>query len=59
MAFANKTLRDLMDVKIFVDEDSDVRLARRLRRDIKERGREVAGRLRGVWGVGGGGCRGD
>ena len=44
LAFANSTLRDLMDVKIFVDEDSDVRLARRLRRDIKERGRTVAGK---------------
>jgi uridine kinase len=29
LAFASKELRDLMDLKIFVDEDSDVRLARR------------------------------
>lgn len=32
-------LRDLMDVKIFVDADSDVRLGRRLRRDMQERDR--------------------
>lgn len=33
-------LRDEMDMKIFVDCDSDVRLARRLQRDIEERGRD-------------------
>lgn len=32
-------LRELMDVKLFVDADADVRLARRLRRDMEERGR--------------------
>lgn len=32
-------LRDLMDVKLFVDADADVRLGRRLRRDMDERGR--------------------
>ena len=32
-------LRELMDVKIFVDTDADVRILRRLRRDIQERGR--------------------
>lgn len=32
-------LRDLMDVKLFVDADADVRLGRRLRRDMEERGR--------------------
>lgn len=35
----------MMDLKIFVDEDSDIRLARRLQRDIKERGRTVTGVL--------------
>ena len=35
----DRALRDLMDVKIFVDADADVRLARRLRRDVQERGR--------------------
>ncbi|MBW3552067.1 MAG: uridine kinase [Gemmatimonadetes bacterium] len=37
----DRTLRDLMDVKIFVDADADVRLARRLRRDVQERGRNA------------------
>jgi uridine kinase len=41
MAFANKDLLDFMDIKIFVDTDSDIRLARRLRRDIQERGRSI------------------
>lgn len=36
----------LMDMKIFVDTDSDVRLARRLKRDIAERGRELEGVLK-------------
>ncbi len=31
-----------MDIRIFVDTDSDIRLARRLRRDIQERGRSIA-----------------
>jgi uridine kinase len=34
-------IRELMDVKIFVDTDADIRFIRRLRRDIKERGRTV------------------
>ncbi|GAM27797.1 hypothetical protein SAMD00019534_109730, partial [Acytostelium subglobosum LB1] len=37
----SKELRELMDIKIFIDTDDDVRLARRLRRDISERGRTV------------------
>lgn len=37
----NKELRDLMDVKVFVDTDADVRLGRRLLRDVQERGRSV------------------
>ena len=32
-----------MDMKVFVDTDSDIRLARRLRRDISERGRDLEG----------------
>lgn len=32
-------LRDLMDIKLFVDTDSDLRIIRRIQRDIKERGR--------------------
>lgn len=35
----DRRLRDLMDVKLFVDADPDVRLGRRLRRDMEERGR--------------------
>jgi uridine kinase len=34
-------LRNLFDIKIFVDTDADTRLARRVRRDIVERGRDV------------------
>lgn len=33
----------LLDLKIFVDTDSDIRLVRRLRRDISERGRDIEG----------------
>ncbi|CAF0732862.1 unnamed protein product [Brachionus calyciflorus] len=41
MAFCNRELLDLMDIKIFVDTDADIRLARRLKRDISERGRNI------------------
>ncbi|RKP07840.1 uridine kinase family-domain-containing protein [Thamnocephalis sphaerospora] len=41
----DQKLMDLMDLKIFVDTDSDVRLARRLKRDICERGRDMRGIL--------------
>ncbi|RPH36894.1 uridine kinase, partial [bacterium] len=41
LIFADKRLRDLMDIKIFVDTDADERLIRRIRRDILERGRSV------------------
>lgn len=37
----NKELRDLMDVKVYVDTDADVRLGRRLLRDVQERGRSI------------------
>ena len=46
MAFVNKEVRDLLDVKIFVDTDSDIRLCRRLSRDISERGRDLRGVLK-------------
>jgi uridine kinase len=39
LIFADKRLRELMDVKIFVDADADMRFIRRLQRDISERGR--------------------
>jgi uridine kinase len=41
LIFAEPALRPLLDVKIFVDTDADVRLIRRVRRDISERGRTV------------------
>ncbi|MFV0555526.1 MAG: uridine kinase [Lactovum sp.] len=41
LILADKTLRDLMDIKIFVDTDDDVRLIRRINRDIEERGRSL------------------
>ncbi|MEJ6400528.1 uridine kinase [Nicoliella lavandulae] len=37
----DKRLRDLMDIKVFVDTDDDIRLIRRIRRDTQERGRTV------------------
>uniref|UniRef100_A0A3Q4MHU5 Uridine-cytidine kinase n=1 Tax=Neolamprologus brichardi TaxID=32507 RepID=A0A3Q4MHU5_NEOBR len=43
MSFADKELLQLLDMKIFVDADSDIRLVRRLRRDITERGRDIEG----------------
>jgi uridine kinase len=41
LILSEKELRELMDLRIFVDTDDDVRLLRRLRRDIGERGRTV------------------
>lgn len=37
----DERLRDLMDIKLFVDTDADIRIIRRLLRDIKERGRTI------------------
>jgi uridine kinase len=42
LVLAERELRDLMDLKVFVDTDADLRLARRLERDIAERGRSAA-----------------
>src|SRR6478735_7343892 len=42
LIFADAPLRDLMDVKVFVDADDDTRFIRRLQRDIAERGRTVS-----------------
>jgi uridine kinase len=42
LIFAEPDLRDLFDVKIFVDTDADIRFIRRLQRDISERGRTLA-----------------
>jgi uridine kinase len=41
LIFTEATLRDLFNVKIFVDTDSDLRFIRRLERDISERGRTM------------------
>ena len=41
LIFENEPLRDLMDIKIFVDTDADVRLCRRIARDVTERGRTL------------------
>ena len=41
LIFENQELRDLMDVKIFVDTDADVRLCRRIKRDVNKRGRSL------------------
>jgi len=45
LIFSEPKLRNLMDIKLFVDTDDDVRLLRRLRRDILERGRNFNGVL--------------
>lgn len=41
LIFENQELRDLMDIKVFVDTDADVRLARRILRDVCNRGRSM------------------
>ena len=41
LVFEDPGLRDLMDIKIFVDTDADVRILRRILRDVKERGRSL------------------
>lgn len=41
MLFEDERLRDLMDIKIYVDTDADIRILRRMQRDIDERGRTV------------------
>jgi uridine kinase len=41
LVFVEKALRDLFDLKIFVDTDADLRFIRRLERDLRERGRTM------------------
>lgn len=41
LIFENKALRDLMDIKIYVDADADVRICRRIKRDVNKRGRSL------------------
>jgi len=46
LIFGDKELRELLDVKVFVDTDSDIRFIRRLQRDIEERGRTTENVIR-------------
>ena len=41
LIFADRALRDAMDIKVFVDADADTRFIRRLQRDVAERGRTM------------------
>ncbi|MBE6194119.1 MAG: uridine kinase [Rikenellaceae bacterium] len=41
LIFENEELRNTMDIKVYVDTDADVRLARRIMRDVRERGRSM------------------
>ena len=41
LIFENKELCDLMDIKIYVDTDADVRILRRIIRDVRDRGRSL------------------
>ena len=41
LIFENEELRNLMDIRIFVDTDADVRLCRRIKRDVESRGRSL------------------
>ncbi|MBQ2062159.1 MAG: uridine kinase [Oscillospiraceae bacterium] len=41
LIFQNKQLRDLLDIKIFVETDADERILRRAQRDVEERGRSL------------------
>jgi uridine kinase len=41
LVLADQRLRDLLDIKVFVDTDADIRFIRRLRRDIQDRGRSL------------------
>jgi uridine kinase len=41
LLFVDETMRELCDVKVFVDADADIRLIRRLKRDVQKRGRTL------------------
>ena len=41
LIFTDENLRDLMDIKIFVDTDADIRICRRIKRDVNKRGRSL------------------
>jgi uridine kinase len=42
LLFAVAELRDVFDLRLFVDTDDDIRLLRRIRRDVEDRGRDIA-----------------
>ena len=41
LIFADEALRNLMDIRIFVDTDADIRICRRIKRDVNKRGRSI------------------
>ena len=41
LIFEDEQLRNLMDIRIFVDTDADIRLCRRIKRDVNKRGRTM------------------
>ena len=41
LIFENRSLCDLMDIRVFVDTDADIRIIRRIQRDVVERGRSL------------------
>ena len=41
MIFADEDLRKLLDIKIFIDADADIRICRRIKRDVTKRGRSL------------------
>jgi len=41
LIFENEELRKLMDIKVFVDADADIRICRRIKRDVNKRGRSL------------------
>lgn len=43
LVLADERLRDLMDIKVYVETDADERILRRIIRDVKERGRDMEG----------------
>ena len=41
LALADESLRNMLDIKIFIEADADVRILRRILRDVKQRGRDI------------------
>jgi len=46
LIFVDEELREMMDIKLFIDADPDIRLVRRIERDVRERGRAIESILR-------------